>query len=94
MGCGPSQPPAYGEIVYCDKKVLLAQLRVLTVATDPMKWKLAYVQASTRIAHAHGMVPIPVEVAFSRADVIVIYAHVALLELRLGSLVDLRGFCT
>ena len=92
MGCAPSKPPSYTTVEYVDKNVLEGQLRMLTVTTDPLQWKIAFVQVSTRLAAAHGRPVIPVDLAFRSFDVVVKYAHAALLELRTGAIKSTDGF--
>ena len=94
MGCTPSKPPKYTPVEYLNKSSLVMQLKTLVCATDPLKWKLAYVQASTRIAISHNLQPIDPNMAFRRMDVVVRYAHLALFDLANGHIKCTDGFCT
>lgn len=67
-------PPAYDTC-----PVLAAQLRMLATTTDPLRWRLAHVQASTRLAAMYGLRAVrPPNRALQSADVVIMCANAAL----------------
>ena len=82
MGCVASTPPPYVAVRYPDRAGLIKLLKHLATSTDPDSWRLAYGQASSRIASAHGQTPVDAEFAYTRAGVVGLYAMAAVAALR------------
>lgn len=67
-------PPAYEN----HTAALGAQLRMLITTTDPLRWRLAFVQASSQIAMQYGLCAARPEPALDNASIVVVCARAAL----------------
>ena len=93
MGCVSSTPPPYIAVTYPDRAGLIRLLKHVATATDPDSWRLAYVQASSRIACAHKQTPVCADIAYRRAGMVGLYAVAALSDLRTGGITATAAFC-
>lgn len=93
MGCAASTPPPYVAVRYPDRAGLIRLLKHLATSTDPDSWRLAYGQASARIASAHNQTPVNTEFAYKRAGVVGLHAIAAVADLRAGGITTTAAFC-